>query len=150
MTERQCCAMRFLAWCITRNRSSRWATKDALQRLAKVSALLSNVPDTSKWCCTSRIQLQASCPRVAVCFEAIHNHMTSVSLGGISCNGTVDQTVYEQLRTAQVYMDVALQVDSLQVCCNSLILVFNRPALWNRRTSNAEFTITHPLNCNSM
>lgn len=115
MTDRQCCAMRFLAWCLTRNRSSRWATNDALQRLAKVSALLSNVPDTSKWRCTARIMLKASCPRVAVCFEAVHNHMMSVSVGGISCTGTVDKTSFEQLRKAHVYMDIALQVDSLQV-----------------------------------
>ena len=59
--------------------------------------------------------LKASCPRVAVCFEAVHNHMMSVSVGGISCTGTVDKTSFEQLRKAHVYMDIALQVDSLQV-----------------------------------
>ena len=41
--------------------------------------------------------------------------MMSVSVGGISCTGTVDKTSFEQLRKAHVYMDIALQVDSLQV-----------------------------------
>lgn len=120
MTERQCCAMRLLAWCITRNHSSRWATRSTLRGLSQVSALLLNVPDTSKWRYTSRILLKASCPRLAVCCDPMNHHVITISLGGISCTGTVDKVAFEQLRRAQVYMDVAVQVDSLQVCVNAL------------------------------
>lgn len=125
MTERQCCSMRFLAWCVTRHQSSQWADNETRKRWNAILALLMNIPDTRKWRCTTRVQVQATCPRVVVSVESVHRdlapepHVMEVSLGGISYTGTLDRTAFEQLRSAQMYMDVAVQVDSLKVWSTS-------------------------------
>jgi hypothetical protein len=115
MTDRQKVSLWFLAWCLTRQRSTDWATSDADERLALVDSVLSRPPVVSRKLAQLSLSAEVRCPRIECKFNTICGHMTTVTIGGIQSTLHLDQWEQDLIRRTINDSLLDLEIQTLQV-----------------------------------